>query len=117
MIELIYSREDPQHLSEIIDFCLEDNTIGIIISTDLSHFYDLEKAKKLDNICLNAIAKLNTSMLHKGCEACGKKGVEAMLVSAKKTNMSAHILDYRTSADITKDSSRVVGYASAYFTK
>jgi AmmeMemoRadiSam system protein B len=89
----------------------------VIISTDLSHFYTLEKAKKLDNICLNAIENLDIEMLGEGCEACGMIGVEAMIRSAKKLGLNSHILDYRTSADSSGDESRVVGYVSAYFTE
>jgi hypothetical protein len=81
----------------------------------LSHFYNLGEAHRLDNICLVAIGKLDVGMLHNGCEACGNIGVEAMMLSAKKLGLSANILDYRTSADASGDTSRVVGYTSAYF--
>jgi AmmeMemoRadiSam system protein B len=42
-------------------------------------------------------------------------GVEAMLISAKKLNLKAEIIDYRTSADASGDESKVVGYMSACF--
>ena len=87
----------------------------MIISTDLSHFYNLEDANKLDNICLRAIESLDIDMLHSGCEACGKIGVEAMIMSAKNIGLKSFILDYRTSADASDDKNRVVGYVSACF--
>jgi hypothetical protein len=115
ILELVYSYANAHYVSEIIDFILEQDDTGVIISTDLSHFYNLNEAHRLDNICLVAIDKLDVPMLHSGCEACGNIGVEAMILSAKKLGLSAHILDYRTSADATDDTSRVVGYTSAYF--
>lgn len=115
IVELVYSYANAHYVSEIIDFILEQDDMGVIISTDLSHFYNLGEAHRLDNICLVAIDKLDVGMLHNGCEACGNIGVEAMILSAKKLGLSAHILDYRTSADATDDTSRVVGYTSAYF--
>lgn len=115
IVELVYSYANAHYVSEIIDFILEQDDMGVIISTDLSHFYNLNEAHRLDNICLISIEKLDVPMLHSGCEACGNIGVEAMILSAKKLGLSANILDYRTSADATDDTSRVVGYTSAYF--
>jgi len=39
VVELVYGKEDPQHLSYIIDQLLRDPKTGVVISTDLSHFY------------------------------------------------------------------------------
>ena len=115
VVELVYSNVKAEELSKIIDFVLSKDDCGVIISTDLSHFYSLEDANKLDNICLEAINNLDTDLLHRGCEACGMIGVEAMMLSAKNLGLSPHLLDYRTSADASDDKSRVVGYMSASF--
>jgi len=115
IVELVYSKADPANISDIIDFVLAQDDCGVIISTDLSHFYNLSEANKLDNICLEAVDKLDAKRLHSGCEACGMIGVEAMIMSAKRLFLASHILDYRTSADASGDESRVVGYMSAYF--
>ena len=42
-------------------------------------------------------------------------GVEAALLSAKKQGLKSLLLDYRTSADASGDTQRVVGYVSACF--
>ena len=115
IVELVYSYASAQMLSEIIDFVLNEEDCGVIISTDLSHFYTLSNAARLDNICLEAIEKLNTDRLHDGCEACGILGIEALLLSAKKQGLKSLLLDYRTSADASGDTHRVVGYVSACF--
>lgn len=115
IVELVYSNEKSETISEIIDFVLKQKDCGVIISTDLSHFYTLENANKLDDICLKAINNIDLSSLHAGCEACGIIGVESMLMSAKKLNLKSTLLDYRTSADASGDDSRVVGYVSAFF--
>lgn len=115
ILELVYGNTEPECIEQIIDFTLEKEDCGVIISTDLSHFYPLKDANELDNICLSAINTLNIDLLHRGCEACGITGVEAMLLSARKLGLVPTILDYRTSADASDDTSRVVGYVSAYF--
>ncbi len=115
VVELVYGDEDPQNIAKIIEYLLKDPSVIVVISTDLSHYYDINKAKELDNICLDAVKHLNTEELHQGCEACGKIGVEAMLIAAKKEDLKPILLDYRTSADASGDKSNVVGYMSAAF--
>jgi len=115
VVEIVYSEEEPIHLASIIEYILGFKEWGVIISTDLSHFYTLNEAKRLDSICIEAVKKLEPSLMHSGCEACGKIGVEAMLIAAKKLNLQPFMLDYRTSADVSGDESRVVGYLSVAF--
>jgi hypothetical protein len=115
IIEFVYGDISAELVSEIIITLLEDKENAVVISTDLSHFYDQTKANQLDEHCLQAISKLDLSELGKGCEACGMIGVKAMIVAAKKLQYHSQLLDYRTSADYSGDKSRVVGYTSAIF--
>ncbi|MDY0121961.1 MAG: AmmeMemoRadiSam system protein B [Sulfurimonas sp.] len=115
IVELVYGRTEASTLSDIIDEVLSLPDSGVIISTDLSHFYTLEEANQLDRLCVQAVESLDISLLHRGCEACGILGVEGMLLSAKRRHLKATLLDYRTSADASDDTSRVVGYLSAAF--
>ncbi len=115
VLELIYSNSSVELLACIIEDLLLLGDVGIIISTDLSHFYTLDEAKKLDQNCLDAIANLDEQSLRSKCEACGTLGVEAMLRVAKKLDLKPHILNYTTSAEASGDESRVVGYTTAVF--
>lgn len=115
VVELVYGDESPAKLADVIEYLLADPETAVVISTDLSHYYDIKKANELDSICLDAVKKLSTAELHQGCEACGKIGVEAMLIAAKKVGLRSILLDYRTSADASGDESQVVGYMSAAF--
>jgi hypothetical protein len=113
IVEIIYGQMPYQDLSLLLDEILEDEGNLLVISTDLSHFYTQEEANILDNICLDAIAKKDLNLLDKGCEACGKIGVKALINSAIKKDLNTKVLHYCTSYDATKDASRVVGYMSA----
>lgn len=115
VIELVYAYATPSHIEPIIEYCLHQNDVAVVISTDLSHYYSKDQANEIDTICLEAILDEDTAKLHQGCEACGMIGVEAMLSVAKKNGLKSTILDYRTSADTSGDTARVVGYASALF--
>lgn len=113
IVEIVYGKLDFNKLSLLIDELLIDEENLIVISTDLSHFHTLDEAKKVDNICLNAIANKDLELFDKGCEACGKIGVKAMIKSAINKGFDTELLYYCTSYDRTKDDSSVVGYASA----
>ncbi|MCX6074173.1 MAG: AmmeMemoRadiSam system protein B [Campylobacterales bacterium] len=115
VIELVYGYAQSSQISPIIDYLLNLPDTSVVISTDLSHYYSLEEAKQLDSICLEAIRTENVQELHQGCEACGIIGVEAMLSVANKRALKSVLLDYRTSADASGDTAKVVGYASAVF--
>jgi AmmeMemoRadiSam system protein B len=115
VVEIVYGDEDPAHLAKVIEDLISDPQTAVVISTDLSHYYDVLKAKQLDSYCLRAIKELNRDFLHKGCEACGKIGLEAMVLVARERGLEPLLLDYRTSADASGDTSRVVGYMSAAF--
>lgn len=113
IIEIVYGRVGYENIAKVIELALNDSDTFLVISTDLSHFYNQSKANQLDSICLEAIAKLDLDIWDKGCEACGRVGVKALLKVAKEKGLHSRLLDYRTSADITKDETRVVGYTSA----
>ena len=115
VVEMVYGEEAPAHLAKVIERLLEDEENLVVISTDLSHFYTEEEANRLDALCLKAIDDEQTALLHQGCEACGKTGVEAMLIAAKKAGLHSKLLDYRTSSWASNDTTSVVGYTSALF--
>jgi len=117
VIELIYGKISYKNLSKIVVYLLKDQDNVVVISTDLSHFYTLKEANKLDHICLEGVAKSDISILNRGCEACGIIGVKAIIESCNILGFKTKLLDYRTSADASGDENRVVGYMSALILK
>ncbi len=115
VIELIYGELQPKILANLIIALLNNKDNALVISSDLSHFYNVEDAKVLDKNCLRGVENLNLDELEKGCQACGLTGIKSMILAAKHLKLSSKLLDYRTSADTTKDTSSVVGYMSAMF--
>ncbi len=115
VIELIYGKIEITTLANIINALLQNKDNAIVISSDLSHFYNLKEAKARDTHCLNGVEKLDIKELDKGCEACGLTGIQAIILAAKHLKLSSKLLDYRTSADVTHDTNSVVGYMSAMF--
>lgn len=111
IVELVYGRVDVDILSKIIDHTLQDPQSGIIISTDLSHYFSLEEAKKIDQGSLEAI-KNHDKDKATTCDACGRFGVAGLMDVVAKEGLITQQLDYRTSALANGDIQRVVGYTS-----
>ncbi|HEY9129783.1 MAG TPA: AmmeMemoRadiSam system protein B [Sulfurovum sp.] len=114
VIELIYGEIQPATLAAIISALLHNKDNSLIISSDLSHFHDLKEANILDKNCLKAVQNLDVNELSE-CKACGFTGIKAMILAARHLKLSSKLLDYRTSADVSNDTSSVVGYMSAMF--
>jgi AmmeMemoRadiSam system protein B len=113
VVELIYGKTDYEYLAFIIDEVLKDENNSLVISSDLSHFYSLETAEKHDNVCISAVKNRNLQLFDAGCEACGIIGIKALMKNVVDKNMNTAIIDYRTSAEASGDTSSVVGYMSA----
>jgi AmmeMemoRadiSam system protein B len=112
VVEIVYSRCQYEKIAQIIKYLLEDKKNFIIISTDLSHFYSIDEAKKKDSQCLEAIAQNDIGKFTSECEACGIIGVKALIKVTSQLQYRTKLLDYRTSADISGDTKSVVGYTS-----
>ena len=115
ILEILYGDVDYKELSNLINFLIKDGGNLVVISSDLSHFLSVDEAKKLDNICLAGVGQKSIALLEKGCQACGLLGIKGVVEVAKARNLRVKLLDYRTSADISGDETRVVGYMSALF--
>ena len=115
VIELIYGDVSAQEISLILLALLKNPKNLLIVSSDLSHFYTQERAKILDNICLSSVSTLDSKKLHQGCEACGFKGIEAIIRASQELKLHSKLLDYRTSSEAYGDTKSVVGYLSAMF--
>jgi AmmeMemoRadiSam system protein B len=112
-----------QELAEAIYKASHGKKILIVGSSDLSHFYNYNMAKKMDAVVLrhlkdgDAIGLL--ASLEKGiAEACGGGPMVVVMLVARMMNANkAHLLKYANSGDVTGDKSSVVGYAAAVYCK
>ena len=115
IIPIVVGEVDPKELSNILIKYIDNETL-VVASSDLSHYYSYNTAKKLDSYCIDAIPKLNFSEMKK-CEACGKIPIMTLMYIAKKLNWTGKLLNYKNSGDITGNKKRVVGYSSIVFYK
>jgi AmmeMemoRadiSam system protein B len=95
----------------------------IIASSDLTHYEPQASASRKDGAALKAVeamdAKKFVSIIEEqNVTACGYGPIAALITAAKGLMAKeAKLLQYKTSGDITGDSSSVVGYAAVSFRK
>jgi MEMO1 family protein len=112
-------REFCFHLGNKLASILQNKKVLLVASTDLSHFYQYDDAKKLDKIVIDDIKefdyeKMMNDLESERAEACGGGPTVAVLIAAKKLGANQiKILHYCNSGDVTGDHSGVVGYLSA----
>jgi MEMO1 family protein len=112
IIEIIYGQIPVESLYNLFEYLLQTENTGLIISTDLSHFHDQNTATIIDKNCIDSLKELNSELMQK-CEACGKPGLHAILKYCILKDKKVNIIDYRTSAEVSGDKKRVVGYLGA----
>jgi len=98
-------------------------SVTVIASTDFTHYEPQKTAYYKDKMAIDSIIKLDSRLLYdtvieNNITMCGL-GPVMMLISYLQAvgEVSARLLKYSTSGDITGDYSSVVGYASMIFTK
>ncbi len=90
----------------------------IVASSDLSHFYDYDRAVRLDTAFLDALATMDARRIHDDvaagrCEACGAGPVAATVLATADDGRRVDILARANSGDVTGERASVVGYAAA----
>ena len=86
----------------------------VVISSDLSHFFALPEARRVDAETTATITALDSDAML-DADACGRYPVAGLLREAQRRGMRVEAVDTRTSADTAGDPSRVVGYGSYLF--
>ena len=90
----------------------------ILASSDFSHYLPQELATDIDNYVISSILKLDeknffSRINEREASLCGFGAIATLITISKELKAKkAELLCYKTSGDITKDFSSVVGYAS-----
>jgi AmmeMemoRadiSam system protein B len=114
LVPMLYGDVDATAVAvELADHLEEDDLL--VISTDLSHYYPYDTARRLDTSFLQAIEDGDRRDVGRG-EACGRAPVLTAMEIARRKDWTPRLLDYRTSGDTAGDKWQVVGYASLAFT-
>jgi AmmeMemoRadiSam system protein B len=100
----------PDEVADLLDAVVGTETL-VVGSTDLSHHLPDVEARRRDHRTLDAVLALDPDRIGPGA-ACGADALRGLLAWAGRTGRTPTLLSYRTSADATGDTRRVVGYAA-----
>lgn len=112
------SLEMVERLGDALAELADDHTL-LVASSDLSHFYPDEMARRLDRIMLDRVEAMDPTGVIQSEEqgkafACGRGAIAAVLRAAERLGATgARIVAYGTSGDTSGDRQRVVGYGAA----
>jgi AmmeMemoRadiSam system protein B len=121
LIPLMLRQQDPhtaRTLGETLAGLLRGRDCLLVASTDLSHFYTHQVAKRLDTAMLSAVESFDPYALFElersgQGQACGIGALAATLWAAQALGAkSVKILRYATSGETSGDYERVVGYGA-----
>ncbi len=98
-------------VAELLEILWGGDETLIVVSTDLSQYYDYETAKTMDAATSEAIEALDEEKI--GFEdACGRLPLSGLLIAARSRGLAAHAVDLRNSGDTAGPRDQVVGYGA-----
>lgn len=106
-------------LGDALAATLEGVRALIVASTDLSHYHDAPTARRLDEVVIDHVARMDADGLQQALErnrdhACGGGPTVAVMRAARAGGADHSIvLEYADSGDVSGDKSSVVGYMAA----
>jgi AmmeMemoRadiSam system protein B len=103
-----------EEVAEVLELLWGGDETLIVISSDLSHYFDYDTARRLDAAASRAIEELDPAGLDDE-SACGRVPVRGLLQVARRRGLSAHTIDLRSSGDTAGSRRQVVGYGAYVF--
>jgi hypothetical protein len=114
LLPIVAGDATAEEVAQVIELVWGGPETLIVVSSDLSHYYDQATARRLDGITTAAIEALRPERLDED-SACGRVPVRGLLVSARQRGLAARTLDLRNSGDTAGPRDRVVGYGAYAF--
>lgn len=103
-----------EEIAEVLEVVWGGPETLIVISSDLSHYYDYDTARRLDAATTRAIERMDPDGLDSE-SACGRVPVRGLLIAAERHGLAVETLDVRNSGDTAGSRDQVVGYGSWVF--
>jgi MEMO1 family protein len=115
LVPLVVGEATAAEVGEVLEGLWGGPETLILISSDLSHYYDYATAKRLDEAASRAIEALRPDDIREE-QACGYSPIRGLLHAARKHGLQARTVDLRNSGDTAGPRDEVVGYGAYIFT-
>ena len=108
MVPLLVGDLSDEEASEVVGALWDDTTL-VVVSTDMSHYFDAPTARGMDESTALAIEALDASAIAEE-NACGHAALRALLLVARERKLRASRVGLRHSGETTGELDEVVGY-------
>ena len=109
-----------EKLGKVIASLVKAGKVGIVASSDFSHYIPAEEAERIDKLAIEQILKLDLAgffqLLEKEqASICGFGPIAVLMAAAKELGLKGRLLHSSNSGEATKDFSSVVAYRAIGF--
>ena len=111
LVPLLVGDAAPEEVAEVLDALWGGDETLIVVSSDLSHYYDYATAQLMDAATTRAIEALRPGDIESE-QACGRIPVQGLLLTLERRGLGARAVDVRNSGDTAGSRDAVVGYGS-----
>ena len=114
LVPLSVGAAEAEEVAEVLEELWGGPETLIVVSSDLSHYYDYDTARRLDARATRAIEGFDPEGLDEE-SACGRVPVRGLLLAARRHGLEVETVDLRNSGDTAGPRDQVVGYGSWVF--
>jgi hypothetical protein len=114
LVPLAVGEATAEEVSQVLEALWGGPETRVVISSDLSHYYDFQTAKRLDSATAKAIEALKPNGVSEE-RACGRTPIRGLLEAARRHGLHARTVDLRNSGDTAGPRDKVVGYGAFVF--
>ncbi len=114
LVPLVVGDTTPEEVAEVLDLLWGGPETLLVVSSDLSHYYDYGTARRMDADTTRAIEALDPDAIGYA-QACGRFAVQGLLLAARRRGLHARAVDVRSSGDTAGSRDSVVGYGAYVF--
>lgn len=114
IVPIITGNTSPERVAALLNCIWGGEETLVVISSDLSHHLSYDEATKVDQKTKKAIEDCNPAAIQLQ-NACGRVGIQGLLIAAKSLNLQPKTIDVVNSGDTVGAKDRVVGYGAWSF--
>jgi MEMO1 family protein len=113
IVPLLVGDAEDTETADVLDSLWDDVTL-LVVSTDLSRYFDAATAQRLDAATADAVEALAAQRIQEE-HACGHAALRGAILVARSRGLHAARLDLRHSGETSGDLGEVIGYGSFAF--
>jgi AmmeMemoRadiSam system protein B len=110
IVPLLVGEVEDADAAEVLGALWDDETL-LVVSTDLSHYFDAVTAQRLDEATAKSVEALDALPIGEE-QACGHAALRGLLTAARARKLKGTRLDVRHSGEISGELTEVVGYGA-----